>query len=396
VSDTVAGISKVTFLRPRVGVEVTPTRVRAIRVGGLAASRTAETAWDPARPRDAVDALRATLGGTGSVAVAVGLGFLQVKHVELPPVPAEERARMVALEPERYFAQRDTPLVVSLMDSNLAFAAPGDALASWVAAFEEWAPVVRVEAAPLALARALGSTVSGTFSVDAGEGETGLVELRDGSLVSARRIPALESSLNRRVTSHSSPVTSPFAVALGAARGADEPVATLLAPSEIRERIAWRIRRRMASAIGVCALSVGFALWAADTWRERTLHSLQARVSAVEGRVGPANAALQSLLALETESQTIQRLERQRPDPFAALARVGVVLPHDAVLLSAKATGNDWQIDGTARDASALVPLFDKDGAFDGARFLSATSRYREANRFYETFSLALRYQPRP
>jgi hypothetical protein len=382
----------------RIGVELTPRRVRAVRAGAFGgAARTVDMAWDPSRPRETVEALAESLGGASAISLSVGLGFLHVKHVDLPPAPLEARARMLALEPERFFAERDAPLVVALAHSaNLAFAVPRALMDQWVAAFEEWGPVVRVEPSPVSAARALGKDATGAFQLEAGDGEMGVVEVQHGELHGARRRPTESGDAGVTQLPARLGVPAAFAVASGAARAGDDPLGAMLVTDEVRARIAGRRRRAvLVSSFGTVA-ALAFALWAADGWRERTLRALENDAAAAAARAAPASAAMQSLLALETEATSIHRLASQRPDPLAAMAALGTVLPRDVVVLSAKATGDDWQLDGTARDASALVPMLDKDGRFENAHFLSASSRYREGSRSYETFSIALRYRPRP
>jgi hypothetical protein len=331
-----------------------------------------------------------------SVALAVGVGFLNVKHVELPPSPSVERARMLALEPERYFADGAEPMVTALdADTNLAFAAPEELVAQWLAAFEEWGPVSRIEPAPLAAARILGRNASGDYQLDAADGETGRLAIRDGSVTAVRRIRG-SGDEGARPLPEVDRLSGRFAAAVGVARAADDPPDAVLAPAEWIERITARHRNRLRVAIAAAAGAFLFALWAADRWRERTLEVLDERTAQVADSARPAEDAMRSLLSREAEAVTIRTLAVARPDPYGALAALGVVLPRDAIVLAARATGDDWQIDGTAGDASALVPLLDRDGRFDNVRFLSASSRYREGNRTYETFSIALRYRPRP
>jgi hypothetical protein len=73
------------------------------------------------------------------------------------------------------------------------------------------------------------------------------------------------------------------------------------------------------------------------------------------------------------------------------LAALSERLPEGATVLNLRAQGEEWQIDGTARDAAALLPLLDRDDRFDTVRFLSASARFREGPRTYETFSIAFR-----
>jgi hypothetical protein len=60
-------------------------------------------------------------------------------------------------------------------------------------------------------------------------------------------------------------------------------------------------------------------------------------------------------------------------------------------VLNARAIANEWRIDGTAMNAAAILPALDGDPRFADARFLAATSRYREGGKTYESFSLAFR-----
>ena len=175
-----------------VGVELSADAVRAVSLDAWRATPrvTVEVPWDPERPADAVRALRERLGETNRIALSVGLAFLHIKHVKLPPAPVEERRRIIAFEPDRFFPVQDEPLVVSLVsEENLAFAVDAAAVDRWIAAFEVWAPVESVEPSPLSLARALGPSVRhDTFELPAGSDERGLVELVEGHVHAARRV----------------------------------------------------------------------------------------------------------------------------------------------------------------------------------------------------------------
>ncbi|MDF1506365.1 hypothetical protein PYV61_25650, partial [Roseisolibacter sp. H3M3-2] len=147
----------------RIGLELLADRVRAAAPGrrGRGARATAEVAWDPERPEAAVAELRARLGAARGLGIAVGLAFLDVQRVALPPVRGDARRRMIALDPSRTFPLRE-PVVVALADDappaaadrgEPAFALSRELLRRWAAAFEAWAPVESVEPAPAALAQ---------------------------------------------------------------------------------------------------------------------------------------------------------------------------------------------------------------------------------------------------
>ena len=381
----------------RAGIELTPMLVRLVRLAPLTGrvSQTLELAWDYTKPRDIVAQLRAKVGDVQSITVTIGLGFLEVARLELPPVPASDRARIVELEPDRYFASAvNERLVVTVApDEPIAFGAPASLVESWLAAFESWAPVNWVEAAPLSLARAIGAH-DGTYAVEAGGDEAGVLQIARGRVASVRRSP------DRRIAADARPiptgaVPAPFTAALGAARWQMQRVVpSPLAPDEWRRRAS--ARRRITTLLNVfgAAAALIFAAWAADRWRERTVTALEARIADVETRAAPADTALRMLRSREAEARTIADIAINRPDPHAALAAISAALPREATVLTARASGNDWQIDGTTSDASALVPLLDRHQQFDSVRFLSASSRYREANRAYETFSIAFRFRP--
>ena len=376
-----------------VGVELCADVVRAVALNRWGKARqTASVAWDPARPDDAVAALRNQLGPARRVALSVGLGFLHVKQVKLPPVAAAERRRILSLEPDRFFPVQDQLLVVSLVqEENLAFAVDALQLESWISAFAQWAPVDSVDAAPVSLARALGRAAHGTFGMPAGRDEHGLVEVQHGRVRSARRVPSALGPVAVQPLPENGSLPSAFLTALGCARGVDAALDDMLLPAAQAGLIRGRRRQRIALATGVCALSFGLALWSLDSARERMLSRINAELARVTPQAGQAIELHDQLSALDRESAAIEQIGQRRVDPLRVLAALSERLPEGATVLNLRANGEDWQIDGTARDAAALLPLLDRDERFDGVRFLSASSRFREAARTYETFSIAFR-----
>jgi hypothetical protein len=379
-----------------IGVELLPAVARAVAVDRWRsrAAHSLEMAWNPARPAELVAQLRARLGSASRIALSIGVGFLHLKHVKLPPAGARERRRILMFEPDRFFAVHGDPLVVSLLDAeSFAFAADAASVESWVAAFEEWAPVECVEAAPLSLARALGRNATGTFVLPAGPDETGLAELKQGSVSTARRVPA-GTAPDASVPPARRGVPGEWLCAYGAALGADQPLAALLVSDAIADRIRRRRIGRLAVAAVLCAVAVSASIWSLERSRERLLQQIRAEVAALTTRAEPAMTLQSQLVTLERESMAIRELSRRRANPLRVLQALGQHLPADATVLNLRAQGDSWQIDGTAANAAAILPLLAADERFENVRFLSASSRFREGTRTYETYSIAFRVRP--
>ena len=382
----------------RAGIELTPSVVRLVRLAPLTGrvAQTLEIPWEPARPLDAVNALRSKAGALQSISLTIGLGFLEVARLELPPVAAVERARIVELEPDRFFAAatRESLAVTVTPDEPIAFAASATQVTSWIDAFESWAPVDWVDAAPVSMARALGSPSDATYAIEAVGDEVGLLQVARGRLASVRRTFDKRVVADARQVPAQDAIPAAFAAALGVARSKASSNEAALAPDEWRRKLYARRRTALVMSVFAAAAALVFAVWSADRWRERTVSALQGQIAEVESRGAPADTSLRILRSRESEARTIADIIASRANPHSALAAISAALPREATVLSARATGNDWQIDGTTTDASKLVPLLDRNERFDSVRFLSASSRYRDANRSYETFSIALRVRP--
>lgn len=386
-------------MSPRVALELTPEHLRAVVASGWrdVAQRTVDVAWDPAQPEGGVAQLRAQVGSVDAIAVAVGLGFLHVKRVELPPAPQAAREQMLALESERFFATTAPVTVALAPGGTVTFAADADALERWTAALERWAPVVRVDAAPVALARAIAhgnATVSGEFALGAGHGEHGVVTLRSGVLAGARRIPQAAGVPPAATAPVRGAVPATHLAAWGALLGEDEDELGTLAPPQRRRSFASRRRRRLAVAVVAAVAGLALAVLSADRWRARTLQALETDVAARRAAAAPGEAALAARARLDQEVAMLGTLAASRNGALTALAAISAALPADAVIQGAHAVGRDWEIDGTASSAAALVPALDKDGRFENVRLRAASSRFRDGTRTRETFSLALRVRP--
>lgn len=378
----------------RVGLELCGDRIRAVTLSKWNGSplESFEIRWDPALPDDAVSVLQRDLGKVSGIAIGIGLEFLQIKHVKLPPVSVSQKRRILMLEPDRFFPVTADVVVAASDHSDLVFAADAATVAAWLAAFERWAPVDVIEAAPTSLTRALrrARIVDGTFGLPSATGEYGIVEIAKGLITSARRMSGgLPPSTHQRPSVNG--VAPDFVPAFGAAFGAESPIDEMMAPDSTVAAI--RGRRRSALAVSVLnlVLALIFAIAGVDRYRARVLELADAELERVKPQAGTA-AVLQSRLAqLDVESSTARGTSEARADPLPVLAALSRRLPRDASVLSVRAEGRQWQLDGTARDAGAIIPALDAEPMFEDVRFLAATSRFREANRSYETFSVAFR-----
>ena len=378
-----------------VGVELGTDLVRAVVTQPWRAAPvlTVELAWDPLRPADAVAQLRQRIGPVRRIALSVGLGFLHLKQASLPPAPMAERRRMLALEPDRFFPVQDQALVVALANQqNFACAVPADLLEPWIAAFEEWAPVECVEPAPVSFAQALAPKgTRGSFALPAGPGEVGLVEVENGQMRAARRVPAAAAGSTGASPASGQSVAPELLCALGAVRGLSGSMDAMLLPDALAARIR---RRRLERLVAAVALSVGtfaLALWAVDRSRTKTLERVRTEAAALAPRAAPGLELRARLAALDQEAAAGGALAQGRSNAIAVLAALSGRLPAGATVLNLRAQGEEWQIDGSAPDAAAIIPLLDRDSRFEDVRILSASTRYREDDRTYETFSIAFR-----
>lgn len=145
----------------------------------------------------------------------------------------------------------------------------------------------------------------------------------------------------------------------------------------------------MLVAVAAAAAAVAFLLAAADRSRERTLLTLQQEAERLAAEAAPALEAQGALLRHASGRQLVHSTLGARPDIAGALSALGQVLPPDVVVSAVRATGADLQVEGTARDAAALVPLLDADPRFDNVRSLAASARFRDGRDTRESFAIA-------
>jgi hypothetical protein len=369
--------------------------VRAVVRPARGAVQCHECAWDPARPEEAVATLRARIGEVRAIALAVGLAHCHVTAATLPPLTAAARRQVLRTEPDRFFAVAPaTPLAVVVLDgASLALAADARLVDAWSAAFGGWARVVRVETAVQAVARALVARERATamVAIDAADDEVGVVTVREGAIVGVRRTAPFALD---RVPESAPPlpdVPASHAVAHGAAlpAQADDDL-QLLTPA--REHQLARDRTRLvASWIGIAALWCGAALYAAGWSRDQVLLELENTIAATRPAATSAESLLVRVRQLDAEAEAITQGvgADAGADALGVLGAVGRALPRDAVAQRIRVSGDAWQVEGNAQQASAVLAALAAEPRFADVRFLAPSARYQDGTRTRETFAIA-------
>ena len=375
------------------GVEIGADALRVVVRSGRGGARALTVPYTLDTMNESVARLAATAGAIRNISVAIGMAHLHVKQVQLPPVAHGARRQMLTVEPERWFTMAPgTPTAIALTaNGELAFAADGALVDAWVTALEAWGPVVRIDAAPLALLRAVqgSSRQTLTMSVEAGQHEWGIVEIVDGSLRSTRRLKA--------VATHAATVTQPLApdvdaaynVAFGASIAGDGALATMLLTPTLERQFVGAARRRAAGWLAAASLAAGALVWAAGASRASTLAALDAelataRIGATEG----SGLALRAM-SIDREMAAINTTLAVRADIQVALAALGARLPRSAVAQRVRIVGTDWQVEGNAANASQVLAALAAEPQFERVRFLAPSNRFRDGTGDRETFAVA-------
>jgi Tfp pilus assembly protein PilN len=415
----------------RLGLELGPHTIRAVRHSGLPKSqaRTLEVSWDPENPGEAVAALRAHFGAARRVYAAIDLSLLRVKQIELPPVPLGEKRSILSLEPDRFFAVRGEELVFALQSQgDLVFAGQESLIVAWLDALATLGPLERLEPGPVAFARAMAKAGAlDGLALCAGDDGVTLLRLADGRVEWVRRLPGdLSEVLLRLRSDDESVATGPvyiapwsdelgqelsektpgldprplptlanldpaYLTAFGAGLATQEGWRESLLTAELERTLTQRQRLRLALAVVSCAAAFVFAALSVETSRARAEQRLDDRIALLQERAASALDLQQRAEALDRQADAVVEIENTRPNPLAGLLELSEEFPEDAWIRSIRSADDEVQIDGYAREAAALIPLFENDPRFEDVRFLSGTSRTQFGNETYENFSLALR-----
>jgi hypothetical protein len=330
--------------------------------------------WTPESPESLAEALRSLELQPRAIAIAVGLPFLSVQRVELPPAPATAQRAMLRMEPDRWFplASYDDVAVAVAPGSTLAYACDGAWLARVIRAVESVAPVVRIEPAPTAVARTTNGTGRAVLADRAGTAM--VVTVADGLV---REV--------RRASDAAAPATP---VALGVTLGALDDDTTALVSATQERTMAARRTRRVLLWSGVAAMAVLVAGAAVSRSRDRTLAAVEAEVTAARTAAAPGRALLDRAFLLDREADAIQALRATTPDIAEALRRLGERLPRAAVAQRVRVSGTSWQVEGNAPTSAAVLEALAGEASFTSVRFLAPSTRYQEPSGPRETWSI--------
>jgi hypothetical protein len=376
-----------------VGIEIGADRMRAVVTGSGDTARTFDVPFTIERVDDVVAQLKTSIGSVRGIGLAIGLAHLHVKQVSLPPVGAAERRRMLGVEPERWFAVPSGSLTaVSLTATgDIALGADGAFVEACVAAFSAWGNVARVEAAPVALARALREegTNNATAALDAGTGEIGQIEMRDGTLRSVRRARATDLQSPALRSAREGNIDRAFTVALGASLGMDGALDEMLLTPSLERGFVAAQRRRVVIWGAAAAIAVCSAMWAAGVSRDRLRAALETELASSRRIAEPGTMIANRAMALDREVDAIAATTSARPDVLGALAALGVRLPVEAVAQRVRVSGAEWQIEGNAAKATAVLAALAAEPRFERVRFLAPSNRFRDGTQERETFAIA-------
>jgi hypothetical protein len=299
-----------------------------------------------------------------------------------------EHARQALLQrdADRYFPIEGR--VATTWRDGLAFAMSAELLGQWARAFAELGPLDAIVALPTATADAgLSGKLTASYATEFADGEHSVITTHGDVLTDARRVGGLRGPGDATALD----VSRVAAALLGSASPAlssqllDTPL--LLQLQRRRRDRVWR------SAAGLAAAVVLLA-WSADRWRERSVGALEEQVRSLSVAAASSRSALQRLDRAATERAllaTADSAERSGTSAAQVLARLGALLPADAFVQRLDWDGTAWRIDGSAVDAPRIVPLLDADARFTDVRVVAASTRFLDAGKQRESFSIAFR-----
>jgi hypothetical protein len=142
-------------------------------------------------------------------------------------------------------------------------------------------------------------------------------------------------------------------------------------------------------ACGAAVLAGGY-----DWHLTRSLASLEARERALLTTLEPARAARARLERAQLELAQLGSLAQAAGTataPLPLLAALGELLPDDAVVDRLAWDGVTWRLDGSARDAAALVPRLAADPRLREVRSAAPSQQFSEGGVVRRSFAITLR-----
>jgi hypothetical protein len=336
-----------------------------------------------AHPAQGAARLREVLPRGVHGVLVIGVGLLEVAEPTLPPVPPALRLPLLRRESDRFLPLASGAAVAA--DGALALGMDGGLLDGWVAALEPVVPLRGVVTLPQCAAWA---GLDGTWHCPAAPGEVGEITVRQGALVAVRRKRARRTSA---APAHPALPLASAAEVVG--HGGPPPLEDQLLTPALHDRLARRRRRAWwrsgaLVACGAAVLAAGY-----DRHQTRALARLAAREQALVAALDPARAARarlerarQELAALGSLAETAEATTA----PLPLLAALSELLPADAVVDRLAWDGVSWRLDGSARDAAALVPRLASDPRLRAVRSAAPSQQFTEGGEVRRSFAITL------
>ncbi len=341
--------------------------------------------WSPDDPSAALAQLRARVNGTSQLTVVVGIGLLEVARPELPSMPASTSINLLLRDSDRYFPVGEA-LAVSYID-GYALGVSARQLHDWTQTFSQLGQLRAVVTIAGCLARAAQDTgEDNRWLVPAGSTGAATIVVNDGVILELSLKQAEPSPEAVRVELEALTMR---AIWRGAVDAAHAPLTDMLLDESIRQQLTGARHRRFAlSTLALAAALAAFGV-SLDRWRARELAVTDSALQEMDTLAAPARLASARLETARGELALLA--SASGGSPAKVLARLGELLPSDAFVQGLEWNGETWQINGSAQNAPSVVPLLDADPMFSDVRIVAASSRFLDAGRQRESFSISFR-----
>ncbi|HYW31392.1 MAG TPA: PilN domain-containing protein [Gemmatimonas sp.] len=365
-----------------VAVLLDPDRVRVFSAAG---ELIATESWTPEAPDAAFERLRAVIAPSATATLVLGLGFLEVARPELPPLDVKQRRALLLRDADRYFPTGEA-IAVSVT-GDFACAVRADQLQMWIAALGRICTIRGSATVLECLARA---GAHGPMAMSSGMTEAATASFERGTLTAISR-NALPSSTARVAGAAGATTLAELDLRLvgrGAAAVADAPLEAMLLDGTLASKFGGARRRRWMQSAAAFLLAAAAFAWSADRLRTRELDATNVALRELNEKSTPARLAA---VRLERARAELAMLSDTMVSPDAVLAELGTALPRDAFVQRLEWDGTLWRIEGSALDAPRIVPLLDANPMFRDVRIVAASTRFLDAGRQRESFSMSFR-----